>query len=408
MTTEKFHYGRIVLWSGLSFFKPVWDKLDDISRKTGGPVKGVCHPDEHYDDLKEGNMEWVRFDIRALPYDDLGETNEQYLEFKARAKAYADRGFKVMAITPFPGDYVKAGYDPRTIRGKKKIVEIAKFYAKDLQGIVSGFQIANEIGMDLFQYPLTLEEGAEFLGIQLEAMMDCRKDIIVGINVAGVATTSLNKLMKPYFKYCDYVAIDMYPGCFEGRFKSFVNFDIMVRYFWAYTGRPVLVNEFGYMSYGKAKTPAEKRKILQDCGADSEEEARANIRKFIGSSKFPSGLRNHLYNNLGLSTDEELASKVFDNGMTNHLYRELPANFHLRGCEHTFEGQALFFTKVIGRFKKLPMCHGAFVYCYNDNAACYICGQPDCPVETGWGLVDLSGKKKPAFYSVAQAFKNWK
>ena len=47
---------------------------------------------------------------------------------------------------------------------------------------------------------------------------------------------------------------------------------------------------------------------------------------------------------------------------------------------------------------------GAVIYCWGDSDACYVCGQADCPVETGWGLVDLNGNPKPAYYAVQKAF----
>ena len=41
---------------------------------------------------------------------------------------------------------------------------------------------------------------------------------------------------------------------------------------------------------------------------------------------------------------------------------------------------------------------------WNDSAQCYICGQADCPVETGWGIIDGEGQAKPSYYTVQKAF----
>ena len=49
-------------------------------------------------------------------------------------------------------------------------------------------------------------------------------------------------------------------------------------------------------------------------------------------------------------------------------------------------------------------CVGAVIYCWGDSESCYVCGQEECPVETGWGLVDNDGKPKPAYYAVQEAF----
>ena len=55
-------------------------------------------------------------------------------------------------------------------------------------------------------------------------------------------------------------------------------------------------------------------------------------------------------------------------------------------------------------FINLISSGGAIVYSYSDSDACYICGQSDCPVETGWGLVDLDGNPKPAYHAVKEGF----
>ncbi|MBR6361096.1 MAG: hypothetical protein IKS04_04810, partial [Clostridia bacterium] len=39
---------------------------------------------------------------------------------------------------------------------------------------------------------------------------------------------------------------------------------------------------------------------------------------------------------------------------------------------------------------------------------CYVCGQEECPVETGWGLIDGKGKPKPAYYAVRDGFSDAK
>ena len=48
-----------------------------------------------------------------------------------------------------------------------------------------------------------------------------------------------------------------------------------------------------------------------------------------------------------------------------------------------------------------------FVYCWGDSDSCYVCGQADCPVETGWGLVDGKGNPKPSYYAVKEAYTSY-
>ncbi len=137
---DKDGYRNIALHAGLSFLKSESsEEVDLLKEKIGGFAHGVCHPNENYKQISEANIEWVRFDISHIPYDEDGNLTPGYLSYKERAKGYADNGFKVMAITPYPDDYIEEGYDPRTEEGKAKIEEFAKFYAEDLKGIVSAF-----------------------------------------------------------------------------------------------------------------------------------------------------------------------------------------------------------------------------------------------------------------------------
>lgn len=398
--TEGFRH--ILGYALTSFVKPKTNEsVDAYLEKIGGFAKGVCHPNENFDQIKDANIKWVRFDCASLPYDEDGNPTDGYLAYKMRAKAYSDRGFKVMCVTPYPSKFIEAGYDPRTEAGKEKIREYAEFYAKDLQGIVSAFQVTNEMGIEHFTLPLTLEEAAEFIGIQLEAMNDVKGNIVAGYNLAGTVMYSLTKLMKPYLDYTDYVGIDIYLGCFENVFKYlFVN-NALMRFVWSYTGKPVMLNEFGYMGYGDVKSEEQKKEILRTYGVESEEEARENIIEFI--KRLPKKFSDHMLS-LEYSSEEELAHKLFDTELSNHLYREIKGGFQLANYRHTPEDQGRFFTDMIKKIRKNHWACGAIVYCYSDSDSCYICGQTDCPIETGWGLVDGKGEPKPAYYAVQAEF----
>ncbi len=392
----------VALNAGTSFLKPQSsDEVDALKEKVGEFIKGVCHPNENYEQIAEANIEWVRFDISDMPYDENGELTQGYLAFKERAKGYADNGFKVMAVTPYPEDFINAGLDPRDEANKEKIQEIARFYATDLQGIVSAFQITNEMGIEHFTLPLTYEEATYFMGIQCEAMNEVKGDIIVGYNLAGTTLFEICRLMTPYHEYCDYVALDLYLGCFENMFKDIWVYDALLRYIWSYTGKPVILNEFGYMGYGDVKTDEQKNEILQSYGYANEEEARKDIMGLINN--LPEDFKEHMLS-LEYANDQELADKLFDTELASHLYRELQGGYQLTNYRHTPEDQAKFFTDTINRLYNLDFLCGAIVYCYTDSDACYICGQSDCPVETGWGLVDLNGEPKPAYYAVQEAF----
>lgn len=369
--------------------------------KIGGFMKGVCHLDPDYNLIKDGNIEWFRDDI-PFPYDGNGELSNSYKNWKKEAQGYVDNGIRIFGITPYPDDYIAYGLDPRDPANREAIQDIARFYVEDLKGIVGAFQITNEMGIDRFTLPLTLDEAAEFIGMQLEAMYPVRGDIIIGYNLGGLAIAQLPFKMMKYHRYCDYVGLDMYLGCFEPVLKNPNQFITLLNFVRRVTGKPVILCEFGYIGYGEPKTEEEKIAILQKYGYNSEEEARANIDDFI--SRLPEDMREEIIEDYSDRTPEERADLIFNGEYSNHLYCELAEGTGLYGFEHTPEGQADFFEYVIPKIRKLDYVIGMCVYCWADSDSCYVCGQSDCPVETGWGLVDGKGEPKPAYYAVQKSF----
>lgn len=371
--------------------------------KIGGFMKGVCHLDPDYDLIKEGNIEWFRDDI-PFPYNADGTISESYKNWKAYAQGYVDNGIRIFGVTPYPDDYIAYGLDPRDPASREGIQDIARFYAEDLKGIVGAFQITNEMGIDRFTLPLTLDEAAEFIGMQLEAMYPVRGDIIIGYNLGGLSVAQLPFKMMEYHKYCDYVGLDMYLGCFEPVLKNPDQYITLLNFVRRVTGKPIILCEFGYIGYGEPKTDEEKTAILQKYGYNSEEEARANIDDFI--SKLPEDMRDEIIRDYSDRTPEERGDLIFDGEYSNHLYCELAEGMGLYGFEHTPEGQAEFFEYVIPKVRNLDYVIGMCVYCWGDSDSCYVCGQSDCPVETGWGLVNGNGEPKPAYYAVQNGFKD--
>lgn len=385
-----------------------WDPLASFDKnvpvaeeKIGGFMKGVCHLDPDYDLIKEGNIEWYRDDI-PFPFNADGTISEHYKNWKAYAQGYVDNGIRIFGVTPYPDDYIAYGLDPRKPECREGIQDIARFYAEDLKGIVGAFQITNEMGIDRFTLPLTLDEAAEFIGMQLEAMYPVRGDIIIGYNLGGLSVAQLPFKMTEYHQYCDYVGLDMYLGCFEPVLKNPDQFITLLNFVRRVTGKPIILCEFGYIGYGEPKTEEEKIAILQKYGYNSEEEARANIDDFINN--LPEDMKEEIIGDYSDRTPEERADLIFNGEYSNHLYCELAEGMGLYGFEHTPEGQADFFEYVIPKVRKLDYVIGMCVYCWADSDSCYVCGQADCPVETGWGLVNGKGEPKPAYYAVQKGF----
>lgn len=380
------------------FIKKSSPETEAFREKTGF-IRGVTSADEGYELLKGANIEWVRESLPA-PFMADGSVNERYTEFKEMCLRYKEQGIRVMGITPLPNEYLGCGIDIRQPDGEEKLREVSRFIIEDVRDIVGGLQIANELGMPRFMIPYNMDECIRFLGIQMEEMYPLRGNCVIGYNSAG-PQVDLHLGMKPYLKYCDYVGMDMYLGCFFSLPGFTWLFDVMVRYLWAFTGKPVLMQEFGYIGGGKPKTRKEKDAILQSYGFSDEKEAKKDIMKFVDA--LPEHFRNHVKFVCG--EDEKVTTDfMFAGDMTNHLYKELPAITVIPGMPHTPDGQAKFFRKVIRRLHKLPFMCGTIIYCYCDFHYCGYCGQTDCPTETLWGLVDIDRNPKPSYYAVKEEF----
>ncbi len=363
---------------------------------------GVCHPSDDYKQITAANIGWVRFDM-PFPFDENRQPSKDFEEFKARCKKFAEAGIKVMSITPYPQAFFDRGIDVRTPEGEKVLRETARFIITELQGCIGGLQITNEMGIPHFTLPLNnLDEAATFIGIQLEEMYPLKQDILLGYNCAGTGA-DLHFRMKPYLKYCDYIGIDIYMGCF---FLGFMwIFDALLNYLWSMTEKPIILMEFGYISKGAPKTKAEKIKMLNKYGAKNERDAKNNIIKFVSS--LPPYMQNHI-KNVCKNDDSRYFNLIFKSDYKTHLYKELPKITVIPGYPHTYEGQAKFYTDIFDRFYKKPFMAGAFVYSYSDASACHICGETDCPTETKWGLTERDGTPKPSYYAVKDVFSKIK
>ena len=382
------------------------EEIEVATEKAGGFIKGVCHADPDYELIKDANIGWFRDDI-PFPYDKDGNLSKSYLGWKEYVKGYVKEGIKIFAITPYPEDFIEYGLDPRDPANREAIQDIARFYVEDLRGIVGAFQITNEMGLDRFTYPLEMDEAAEFIGMQLEAMAPIKGDILIGYNLTAQSLFPkvLPLMMRDYHKYCDYVGMDIYIGCFEPVLKNAEQFVTVLKLIRRLTGKPIILCEFGYIGLGEPKSNREKKAILKQYGYKSEWAAKKDIDNFINN--LPEELRNE-FDRYADESPKIRANRMFEGEFSNHLYRELQDGFGVYGFPHTPQGQANFFRYVIPRVRSLDFVIGTIVYCWSDSGACYVCGQSDCPVETKWGLVDGEGNPKPAYYAVKEAFSDVK
>ncbi len=382
-----------------SYFISTHSPASEEIRKKTGFIRGVCHAPENFRQLHEANIEWVRLDI-PYPFDENGNIRKAYLDRKEECRRFTANGLRVMAITYYPAECIKYGADIRTETGEQTLRATARFIAEDLKDCTAGFQVANEMGMPHFTLPLTMQDAVRFIGVQLEELHPLRKNRIIGYNSAG-PQVDLHLPMKEYHRYCDYVGLDMYLGCFFNLPGFVFLFEVMARFLWAFTKKPILIQEFGYIGDGKPKTKDEKNLILQSYGFNSEQDAIADIETFVNN--LSPHFANHVKKACGNDTSK-YASLLFKGDMKNHLYKELPRITKIPGIPHTPEGQAVFFKKVIKLYHSLDFVCGTIIYCYSDYGKCGYCGQTDCPTETRWGLVDQQGVPKPAYYAVRDIY----
>ena len=92
-------------------------------------------------------------------------------------------------------------------------------------------------------------------------MYPIRGDIIIGYNLGGLSIVTLPFKMMEYHKYCDYVGVDMYLGCFEPVLKTPKQFKTILNFVRRVTNKPIILCEFGYIGLGEPKSKKEKQAI---------------------------------------------------------------------------------------------------------------------------------------------------
>jgi len=361
-------------------------------------IKGICHPSDNYEQVKGAGLEWNRADI-AFPFDKEGRIRQEYLDWKEKIRRYRENGIRIMAVTPYPRTFIEYGIDPRLPENEARVRETAVFLINDLRGLAEAYQITNEMGLPQFTKPLTTKEAVRFIGIQLQAMHPFKGGELLGYNSSG-PQTDLHSLMRPWHKYCDWVGIDIYIGCFVAAGNWMFVFDALLRYLWSLTGKPIILCEFGYISGGVPKTPEERRAVLQRYGVSSEKQARENLELFMKNLE---AVNPKLYQRAMKLASGNPADLLFNTMERNHFYSELPEGVVIKQYPHTPEGQADFYRDIFPRLAKLPFVLGAFIYAWRDGEKCGYCGQADCPQETRWGLVDWQYGEKPSYYAVRDA-----
>jgi hypothetical protein len=331
---------------------------------TDQPIIGVsAYPTADDSLLKQAGIGWVRAHFGYVFTDGPGSAmSERYRELEAAARKWRDRGFRVMGTTPLIGRGVReTGAD-----GKLQFVwhdqfpdwmgplgsdefcrnyeEVCAFQAADLKDIADTWQVANELDIPIFGGPLNPNEACDLIEAGARGLKRGNPRSRAGHNIAG-GEQDIYFLGR--FAACDaidYTGVDGYYGTWsDGGPRSWSD---RIEQLYTLTGKPVLVNEWGYASYGEVM--------------DEQQ---------FATGAWPCQFKRWRFG--------------WDAGHTPQVQAKFVADAFDAFCEH--------------RDKLM----GAFFYRWEDQEKCWQCGQPDCPSEIAWGLVDRDGKPKPSFDAFA-------
>jgi hypothetical protein len=318
-----------------------------------------------YSMLKAAGIRWLR-GHGGLPYEDKvgGKIRPRFEEMVRRCEREAGLGFKILASTPTPGS---SRYDPQTktthwqyslpawagTHDEDRYYETLRAScaeaARRMKGLADWWQIANEPDIETFRGPLSDDQMERFLLESARGIKDGNPAAHCGINLGGPNDYARRLAQKIYgIEACpfDYVGIDGYFGSWQRGGPE--NWPAFIDEAHALTGRPVIIAEWGYSSLQKGKItddPERKKHYNQDVCRKKE------------------------------------WGKVWK-------------------LEHSPEEQAAYIRACVGIFADHPHCIGNFFFRWGDTATCWQCGQPDCPAECAWGMVDVNGEPKPAFYAL--------
>ena len=317
--------------------------------------------------LQEAGLHWLRSGIRGFDQDRFFKGEEQpeaFYQHRQKLTGLRERGFEIMGITPGPVKFSEAAGKPGSAEYYESYRRLCAFLGREYQGLIDYWQVANELDIWIFRDTLSLEESVEFLKAGLRGLKDVDKAFQVGINITlfpsrpGEVDGNTDKhegvfLAKGIYQdptvEVDYAGFDSYVGTWrQGGVEDWNDY---LDSFYELTGKPIIIQEFGYSSAGEMMTEEEAAKGAYPC----------EVKKW----KF-----------------------AWNGG-------------------HTPDVQAAFISESYRIFAQKPFVIGAIYYRWNDQATCWQCGQPDCPAETAWGLVTLQNELKPSYHSLKKSLATY-
>lgn len=317
--------------------------------------------------MREAGIGWLRcgkIHFEAAAFLQGRGQGEKFEEVKEKIRRLRAEGFQIMGLTPGPRELKDQAGEPGSAAYFENYRKICGFLAREFHGLIGWWQVANELDIWIFRETLSMEQSAEFLKAGLRGVKDTDRNLKAGINITlfpslpGEVDGNTDRhegvfLAKAIYGdrdlETDYAGFDSYPGTWrKGGVESWEEY---LDGFHQLTGKPVVIQEFGYSSAGEMMTETEDLSGVYPCQA----------KKW---------------------------------------------RFGWNGG-HTPENQARFIGESFKVFARKPFVIGATYYSWRDAAQCWQCGEGDCPAETAWGLLDRQGRPKPAYFGFQSAAKRY-
>lgn len=367
--------------------------LDNLYAKTGGFIKGICHPNENYDLIKDAGFGWVRFDV-PYPFDKEGNLTEDYLEHKEMCVNFYKNGINCINITPYPTAFIRNGIDVSTPEGLEKAGDVCAYIANDYKSMKTCWQITNEMHIRHFRAPLNEIQAKDFL-------IACMKGFKRGNPEAIIGHNSVDKVWLDHCVEidrecnCDYIGVDLYDGTWSnGGPDTYIPF---IENIYSYVKKPIIFMEFGFNSTGGIikDIKEEVDAYAKSVGFKDFADGLANMDAFIET--FPETIKNRIL--LCAPEDRQGCIEV----SMLHISKKWPTDCKI---PHTEEGQAEFYRQLLPKLLDHPYIGGAVIYCLKDARRCFYCGQSDCPCETTWGILRLDETPKPAYETIKEIYNS--
>jgi hypothetical protein len=346
-------------------------------------LKGVyaigIHPNNKI--LRELGAEWLR-ERAVYPFEDDGVTlSKAYLEAKAKIVNNKNNGFEsyVQGVqigapryNPATGKVefmsgIPAKYGTFKDDSYYEAVEmIYEFQARDLADLVTYWQVSNEPDHGLY---IDINAGmgpahvVRFLKAAARGIHRGNPNAKVGTNLAttnDIAMTIMDELSQKTDdgSHFDWIGIDGYFGTLSPGGPE--TWPPLLDLIYERTGLPIIVVEWGFSSMYQTDDP------------------------------------DRIGNPL---PGKEYSSPVCRDKRWHNTWN---------GQEHSPELQAEFIRECMEIFMEHPAVIGSFYFFYSDareGYLCQLCGEPKCPFDSSWGLVDGSfANPKPSYYALQEIY----